>query len=835
MNIESRASKREVQYKFGSIDPVDFSYEESNETTLTAILLSAAAAISKIVEIVIGDKQKQPEFIKGGKEEKETKQAKMGRFEGIDGIVIATLLVGAATFILRRFLKGNSENVGGYGGVSLGGKGEVARNGEGSGKGVGRKVMNTDRDVAEVLRENKKNVAIMYGSQTGTAEDLGKRLAQEGELGFGLDMMVMDPDMYSVETLSKLDKKQLLVLVLATTGEGEACDNMAPWFGQLVGEDLFTEDFEDAEQIEFEHPEDGEFDEERPLANLRIAAFGLGNTTYEHYNWCIRQTVRRLQSLGAQLVGPLGLGDDDGDLENDFEEWKKVALPEICKAIGVDSTAPKRTYESTYVVKELDIDKAKDRDDVGKLAIGSGAPAIYDSSNVYEAVVTAAYDLAVPSRDRKFIHVDLALPESSKMTYKTGDHVGVYPANSEEAVNELLQVLKLQPETKIAVVNRADPTKPCSLVPHSPSTYASVLRHYLDITMPIPRSSIKYILLPHAHCDAAINYLTRLADDNDYYHLQISDPYKSPAELLAHIISIETSADPSYTPVFSFDLLFDLLPKLSPRFYSISSSSLVHPSTVSITASVLLYSNSDNVQRFGTTTNNFNVLKTVLSDRDSYTSPSPYSASLLSSITNSHSDPYLIHGFNTSLRISPDNQFKLPIYIRPSPFKLPTDPSIPIIMVGPGTGLAPFRAFIHERSLQSRSGSSVGSTILFFGNRNKDADFLYQDELSLLIDQINLNSPSNPNSMLITAFSRDQPQKVYVQHRIAEHKDMVYDLLFNRGAYFYICGDAKFMVKDVVNCIIDCLAEKRAIDRDSATDIFNRFRESDQYYEDVWS
>ena len=102
-------------------------------------------------------------------------------------------------------------------------------------------------------------------------------------------------------------------------------------------------------------------------------------------------------------------------------------------------------------------------------------------------------------------------------------------------------------------------------------------------------------------------------------------------------------------------------------------------------------------------------------------------------------------------------QFKVPIYVRRSQFRLPNRVQTPIIMVGPGTGVAPFRGFIQERALQKEQGKPVGQTHLYFGCRNKDKDFIYREEMEKYVEDGVLT--------LHTAFSRDQPEKIYVTHR----------------------------------------------------------------------
>ena len=126
------------------------------------------------------------------------------------------------------------------------------------------------------------------------------------------------------------------------------------------------------------------------------------------------------------------------------------------------------------------------------------------------------------------------------------------------------------------------------------------------------------------------------------------------------------------------------------------------------------------------------------------------------------------------------------VFVQPNPrFRLPADPGTPVVMIGPGTGIAPFRAFLHQR----RAQGLTGRTWLFFGDRHERSDFLYQAELQSFLQRQEL-------SRLDTAFSRDQPEKIYVQHRMLEAGKELWSWLQD-GACIYVCGDASRMARDV--------------------------------------
>ncbi|AWL12496.1 Assimilatory sulfite reductase (NADPH) [Saliniradius amylolyticus] len=155
-------------------------------------------------------------------------------------------------------------------------------------------------------------------------------------------------------------------------------------------------------------------------------------------------------------------------------------------------------------------------------------------------------------------------------------------------------------------------------------------------------------------------------------------------------------------------------------------------------------------------------------------------------------------------------------------FRLPEDPNTPIIMVGPGTGIAPFRAFMQEREAQEAEGKNW----LFFGNPNFTQDFLYQVEWQRWVKDGLLNKIS-------LAFSRDQQEKIYVQHRLLEQAEEVYQWL-QQGAHLYVCGDANRMAKDVHDALVSIVEQQGQMTREQATEYLTDLRKAKRYQKDVY-
>ena len=224
--------------------------------------------------------------------------------------------------------------------------------------------------------------------------------------------------------------------------------------------------------------------------------------------------------------------------------------------------------------------------------------------------------------------------------------------------------------------------------------------------------------------------------------------------------------------------LVAMLPRLAPRLYSISSSPIAHVGEIHTTVAVVRY-RAHNIERGG-------VCSTLFADRT-------------------------------------DVGDKLPIYIQPNKkFRLPQANDASMIMIGPGTGIAPFRAFLHER----RALGATGRNWLFFGERSATTDFLYSSELQSMQADKHL-------TRLDTAFSRDQDHKIYVQDRMLEQARMFWNWLED-GASIYVCGDATRMAKDV-DAALHAIVEKQGnLDQEAARDYVQRLKDEHRYHRDVY-
>ncbi|NBX01854.1 sulfite reductase subunit alpha [bacterium] len=224
--------------------------------------------------------------------------------------------------------------------------------------------------------------------------------------------------------------------------------------------------------------------------------------------------------------------------------------------------------------------------------------------------------------------------------------------------------------------------------------------------------------------------------------------------------------------------LVELQRKLMPRLYSISSAPSKYPQEIHLTVAVVRYETNGRARE--------GVCSTYLADRARM------------------------------------NEADLPIFVAESHFGLPANDDAPVIMVGPGTGVAPFRSFVMDRATRGAKGKNW----LFFGDQRREHDFLYADEWADYLK-------SGVLTKLDCAFSRDQAQKIYVQDRMKENAAVLWRWI-QEGAYFYVCGDAKRMAKDVDATLHAIVAEQGKMTPEAAVEWVKQFKKDGRYQRDVY-
>jgi sulfite reductase (NADPH) flavoprotein alpha-component len=537
-------------------------------------------------------------------------------------------------------------------------------------------------------------LSILFASQTGTAENLAKRLAKEaGKRGFA-------PTVHDVANYppSQLAAETRLLIVASTYGDGEPPDNGKAFWQFLNG------------------------DNAPKLPQTRFSVCALGDTNYPKFCGFGKDLDVRLTALGAKCVRTRA--DCDLDYEETFAKWIDAALSGMSD--GSLTSTPIEAPISTQSPK-----------------------AAFGRNNPFPASLLKNQKLNGDGSEKDTRHFEISL-EGSGLVYEAGDALGVQPTNCPALVEEMLAVLKCSGEEPV----------PGSEQKEVPLREA-LLRHYEITRIPSP----------------LLQVLAARAGDETLKKAAAPDANGELTKFLwgREIIDL-LLAYPSAT--FSSVEFVKLLKKLSPRLYSISSSPKAHPSQVHLTI---------NIVRFESLSRRRNgVCSTFLADR----------------VNESCSVPVFVHT-NTN-------------------FRPPTNPDVPMIMVGPGTGIAPFRAFLHER----KAVGAKGKNWLFFGDQRAATDFMYRDELESLQREGVL-------TRLDTAFSRDQAEKIYVQHRMREHAGELFAWL-EAGAHFYVCGDARRMAKDVDGVLHEVIMIAGARNADQSAEYVNRLKAEKRYQRDVY-
>jgi cytochrome P450 / NADPH-cytochrome P450 reductase len=378
-------------------------------------------------------------------------------------------------------------------------------------------------------------------------------------------------------------------------------------------------------------------------------------------------------------------------------------------------------------------------------------------------------DSATPS-DRSTRHLELALPED--VTYRAGDHLGVIAHNSEALVHQVAARFGLDPGARVRL--RVRGSRKTFLPVDQPISVERLLADYVELQDVATRRQIQ-ALAQHTECPWTRPQLTMLAGDEQRYKDDVMAKRKSLIDLLEEYPACAVP----------FNVFLEMLPPLRPRYYSISSSPLATPRVCSITVAV-----AEGPARSG---------------RGAF-------QGVCSSYLRQQPRDQVIYAFVKDTK---------------SAFRLPDDPRVPIIMIGPGTGLAPFRGFLQERAALKAQGQPVGPAMLFFGCRHPQQDFIYEAELRAFAEQ--------GVTRLYSCFSRVAGQKkAYVQDAVMAQADEVWRLIQD-GASVYVCGDASRMAPGVRRAFATMYRDRTGGDEAEAERWIEDLTAQNRYLVDVWA
>lgn len=612
------------------------------------------------------------------------------------------------------------------------------------------------------------SVCIFWGSQSGRSEKLAQDLARECRLRYGIPAMAADLAEYDHEYLSQVSQKTVIGFVVATFGEGNPCDNAVGLYETL-------QCFQKSANTQ-------------ALSNLSYFAFGLGNSRYQYFNRFVDFVDCTLAESGARRLGDVGKTDEAFAGDSIWTTWKESILSELSQHFGKKETPGWRSNFS----EEFNIFEPENghlmvarESHVAELLTGKSSSQTVACSKINEVrlipsqvgAVAASSDHCVHGDGvmHRYLHVEFDARSLQLRQYQSGDHLAVWPINVEEEVKVLAENFGFDEKALDRLVEIGVPKQQANNLIPSPTTRRSLLRYYLDISGPVSLELVE-VLARYAPTQAGREYLEQIVRQFPSWVTRTSTSFFTCGKLMRQ--AVPDTSEP--WPVGLFAALLGNLPKLRPRYFSIASSPLVDPDRIAITASVLEKQTGEEGVKFHGLTTNY-LLNLYQQQIDEGTT----SKTVRPGPTYHLSGPRSILTGGRAL-----------VQVRQSSFKLPVDEACPILMIGAGSGVAPFRGFVQERVQRQKQGIPQGRMILVFGCRSPQEDFLYAEEWE--------KHAGSGIFQIHCAFSRHGPRKVYVQDKLWSERDMVHKLITDRKASIYICGSLNMAegVKKTINEIV---------------------------------
>ncbi|CAK9823130.1 Nitric oxide synthase, salivary gland [Anthophora retusa] len=672
-------------------------------------------------------------------------------------------------------------------------------------KQIARAVKFTSKLFGRALSRRIK-ATVLFATETGTSQMYAEKLGEL--LGHAFHSQVLSMSDYDI---SNIEHEALLLVITSTFGNGDPPEN-----GEAFAQNLYamkmnetyinsgnkislatsksfikansqtevsnSKKLDRLDSLRGSTTDSQTEDTFGPLSNVRFAVFALGSSAYPNFCAFGRYVDNLLGELGGERLLKLAQGDEMCGQEQAFRKWAADTFTVACETFCLDDDETLLEVALSLGSEALSAATVRfveaEPQPIGK------ALSKCHNRNVTTCNMFRKTNLSGDISSGITLLLELDDIASMEIPYKPGDHLGVFACNRPELVEGILKRIQtpFDPDVPIELQMQKQSHTPNGIVKtwtahdrYLPNSLRMLLTRFLDITTPPTPNVLRYFatIATNPKEQAQLNLLASdPAAYEDWRHWKLPN--------LLEVLNEFPSVKP-FAPL----LLLHLTP-LQPRFYSISSSPDVHQGQLHLTVAVVQYK------------------------------------------TQGGSGPIHYGVCSNYLREISDGE-PLYVFVRSAPnFYMPTETKAPMILVGPGTGIAPFRGFWHHRlaEMKHQSDLEYGKVWLFFGCRQKTLD-LYRQEKEEMVKAGVLDK-------VFLALSREPGlKKTYVQDLIQAEAPQIYDMLVYEGGHFYVCGDCT-MAEDVYQTLKHIIQSHGEMTDKQVEEYMLSLRDENRYHEDIF-
>ncbi|CAE6516267.1 unnamed protein product [Rhizoctonia solani] len=560
----------------------------------------------------------------------------------------------------------------------------------------------------------ERSILILYGTETGNAKDASEKIGRVARR-FHFFARVVAMDAFSVPTL--IDEP-LVIFVCSTTGNGIEPANMTALWNALLRAELPPDLFEDME----------------------FAVLGLGDSSYQRFNWAAKRLQRRLIGLGGYELCERGEADDQHPQGSDgvIDPWIATLFHKINERYPLPTGLSVLPDEDLYAPMIQITPWINEKSPTPSSIIQQPPPQL-----LHNMTLTQNARITEPNWYQDVRH--LIFKTNEDIRYEPGDVAVLQPENSPEEVESLLKRLGWEEEADLPIriaPSSNDRSLPLGYPgPDTPTTLRSLIMKHADINS-VPRKSFIELLAHFTKDQMETDKLREFCTTEG-----LDELFDYTTRVRRTILEVLLEFRSALVPK---EYIADLFPELRPRQFSIASSLSVHPSEIHLCVAIVNYRTKLRVPRKGVCT-------------------------------------------SWLARLEPGAVLK--VGLKRGTMHLPKDPQKPIILVGPGTGVAPMRAMVEERVARG-----AADNILYFGCRSASSDYHFRKEWETYQGQGTL--------VHRVAASRDQDKKVYVQDLITLDSKEIKQRIVDRKGILYISGSSNQMPAGVRKAVVACLRDE---------------------------